>query len=371
MAARWLVVAIFLAACATSYHPQYGFTGFIRFSYESHDRLLASVRAAPHAEVQDGYDGLYYAQLAVDPLLRDPAIDFALDSPPYRARRILFSWTAYALGLGRPAWILQAYAIQNIVVWLLLAWILGRVIPQTSARAFALWTGCLLAHGLVASVWLALTDGPSLLLVVLAILAVERGRPATATLVLGLAGLARETNLLAVTAFARFAGRRPRTWIRPAVFACASAIPLALWLDYLRSIYRWRTFEGSQYIVTPLQGLLSKLGSTGHEVVAAGFTVPAVKEIVALAAFFAQAGVVGWMFVRQQRSPWLFVAASFLVLALVAKSVVWQGAPGAFTRVTLPMTIGVNVLLSREQQPPWWLIALANISVVATMLEAI
>ena len=82
-----------------------------------------------------GYDGQFYAQLAVEPLLRDRRIDEALDTPPYRARRILFSWTAYLLGLGRPAWILKVYAVQNIVAWLLLAWLLLRWFPPHARRA--------------------------------------------------------------------------------------------------------------------------------------------------------------------------------------------------------------------------------------------
>ena len=62
----------------------------------------------------------------MEPLLRNRAIDAALDNPPYRARRILFSWTAYLLGLGQPEWILKAFALQNILAWLALAWLLGR-----------------------------------------------------------------------------------------------------------------------------------------------------------------------------------------------------------------------------------------------------
>ena len=91
MAARFVVVAAFLAACATYYHPPYGFTAFIQFSSVAHDRELPAVREVPHYETHDGYDGMYYAQLAVDPLLRDPAIDQALDSPPFRAR---LAWVA-------------------------------------------------------------------------------------------------------------------------------------------------------------------------------------------------------------------------------------------------------------------------------------
>ena len=46
--------------------------------------------------------GQFYVQLALDPLLRDPAIEQALDNFPYRSRRILFSWTAFLLDLGQP-----------------------------------------------------------------------------------------------------------------------------------------------------------------------------------------------------------------------------------------------------------------------------
>jgi hypothetical protein len=44
-------------------------------------------------------------------------------------------WTAYVLGFGKPAWILQVYAVQNVFTWLLFAWLMSRVIPQTSPRA--------------------------------------------------------------------------------------------------------------------------------------------------------------------------------------------------------------------------------------------
>ena len=66
-----------------------------------------TLAAVPHATVPPGftYDGQFYAQLALDPLLRNPAIDRALDQPPYRARRILFSWTAWLAGFGRPWWV--------------------------------------------------------------------------------------------------------------------------------------------------------------------------------------------------------------------------------------------------------------------------
>src|SRR5207237_8147822 len=81
---------------------------------------------------------------------------------PFRPRRSLFSWTAYVAGLGRPAWILEAYALQNVIAWLLLAVLLIRWMPPHTPRGLALWCACLLSHGLVWSVRFALLDGPSL-----------------------------------------------------------------------------------------------------------------------------------------------------------------------------------------------------------------
>ena len=63
------------------------------------------------------------------PSLRDPALKKAVDSLPYRARRILIGWSSYVMGLGRPAWILQAYALQNILSWFALAAVLLRWFP--------------------------------------------------------------------------------------------------------------------------------------------------------------------------------------------------------------------------------------------------
>jgi hypothetical protein len=93
------MVALFLASIARFYHPEFGFTALI-----SRGRRLrsAGARALPHYRhpAWASYDGQFYAQLALVPLLRDPAIDRAMDLPAYRARRILFSWTAWAIGLG-------------------------------------------------------------------------------------------------------------------------------------------------------------------------------------------------------------------------------------------------------------------------------
>jgi hypothetical protein len=79
------------------------------------DSEAPALREVPHFTYPAwaSYDGQFYAQRALDPFCRDPLVDHAIDLPPFRARRILFSWTAYTLGLGRPAWIIEIYALQN------------------------------------------------------------------------------------------------------------------------------------------------------------------------------------------------------------------------------------------------------------------
>ena len=245
------LVVLLLASVARLYHPPFGFTEMIGFASDGAGELPA-LQAIPHYRHPPwgSYDGQFYAQLALEPLLRDPAIDRALDLAPYRARRILFSWSAWALGLGRPQWILQAYALQNVLVWLLLAALMTRWLRPDTPRGLALWTACLFSHGLLHSVRSALLDGPSLLLIVLAIAASERGRLFSSAAILGVAGLGRETNLLATVGLPWPEGRR--RWLKLGAALALAALPLLLWQDYLRSIYRSTIAAGQGVLDRPV-----------------------------------------------------------------------------------------------------------------------
>jgi hypothetical protein len=380
-------VVLFLAMVASYYSRDTGFTVFLSLPANSHTYELPVVQAIPHAhnEVDGGYDGQFYAQLAVDPLLRDPAIDRAMDRPGYRTHRILFSWTAWAMGLGRPAWSLHAYAIQNVIAWVLLAWLLCVWCPPRDARTFVLWAGALFTHGVLTSVRNALPDAPRVLLTALAVLAADRGRPWVSAIVTGIAGLARETNILAGVALWR---RRPNELggeirrtraefaselIRSAVAALICILPLALWLDYLRSLYGADAFSGGGHITVPLSGLWWKVQRSVSDVAVQGFTVMTVANWFSLAGFGAQVVALAWCTRARKRTAaaetaWLQIAWVFLALGVFAHRVVWDGSPGAFTRVILPFTVGVNVLLARSRRAPWALIVAANLGVVSGLM---
>jgi len=369
-----VVIVYFLAVVASYYSRDTGFTIFLGLPANSHGYELQAVQAIPHAhdETGTGYDGQFYAQMAIDPLLRDAAIDRAMDNPGYRAHRILFSWTAWLLGLGRPAWILQAYAVQNVLAWLALAWVLCVWCPPRDARTFILWTGVMLSHGLLISVRNAVPDGPSILLIACAVWAADRGRPLVAAAVTGIAGLARETNLMAGIVLLRSMGRvsvaRRVLWFGAAGVLCV--LPLALWLDYLRSIYQSGAFAGGDHITMPLSGLWWKLQTMKNTVMQNGLTAGTVGDLAWLLGFAGQGAALVWCTRQRHRTgegsrSWLLVAWMFLCLALVAHRVIWNGSPGAITRVILPLAVGVNAALAASPRAPWTLIVAANLGVAA------
>jgi hypothetical protein len=360
MVAYVLVAAAFLASLARYYHPPFGFTALIEFPGSSHASELPIVQDTPHYDTDRGvgYDGQFYAQMAIDPLLRDPRIDRAMDLAAYRAHRILTSWTAYAIGFGNPRWILEAYALQNVATWLLLAWLLTRWIPPIDARRFVLWATCLWSHGMLMSVRCALVDGPSVLLLAVAAVAAEGHRPVLTSLVLGAAGLARETNILAGTVLTRFLRRDVRSWVKVAGCAVLVVLPLFLWLDYLRSIYRSLTFAGGDHITTPLSGLSRKLSMTITEAGRSGSVAQdGWLTLAALAALAVQSACVVYALASKRRHAWALIAAPFVLLAFVTHGVVWEGSPGAFTRVFLPITVGASAIIAGQDKPSWWLIA--------------
>jgi hypothetical protein len=364
LALTLLAAACAAGLCARAYRPHAGLTRLIGFSAAWHDRELPAVQAVPHVDDPGGgYDGRFYAQLAVDPLVRDPAIERALDTPVLRAHRILLSWTAWALGVGRPGWILEVYALQNVAAWIALAWLLQRWIPIVSIRAFALWAGTLASYGVLASVMNGLVDLPSALLVAIAIVLVEQERRLAAAIVAGLAGLARETSLMVGVAFLAKGWRAERrTAIRDAVIAIA---PLAAWYAYVLSTHHWRGVSGVGNVGMPFAGFVWKLQSIAAMVARSGVDARTVMTIAGLSGFIVQ-GAVALDACRRRvtRTPWALVAAACFAFALCMQIAPWDETPGAYLRIALPLAIGANVVLAQRSDPSWPLIVAANLGVL-------
>jgi hypothetical protein len=341
-----VLVILFLASVARFYHPGMGFTALIAFPAKR-DSEVPGLRAIPHyTHPWESYDGQFYAQMALDPLLRDPAIDRAMDLAPYRARRILFSWTAWALGFGRPAWILEVYALQNVVCWLFLSMFLTRWLPLTSGRGLGLWIACLFAHGTLWSVRFALLDVPSLVLIALGVAAVESGRPLLSAAIVGVSALGRETNLLA--AAVQPVPRDRRGLARLLLSGVLIVLPLLVWADYLRSIYRSTIFAQTDQLTAGTGLYASWRNVLFEDIKSSGLFSMQGIWLCLLSSLAVQA--VYLLVRRDYAAPWWRVGIAYAALMVVLDRTLADPLTGAITRVLLPMTIAFNIQLAGEQR---------------------
>ncbi len=374
---RWLLgwrllslagIVFFACLVARFYDSDTGFTSLISIGSKMRPSLVTDLRAVPHYEYEDsyGYDGVYYVQIALHPTLNDPELSQGVDNLHYRAKRILLSWTAWAVGLGRPEWVVQAYPLLNIFCWLGLACLLWRWLPPDSLNNVLRWAGVMFSHGVCMSVRHSLVDGPSLLLTALAVMLWEKNRRSGAVGVLAAAILTKETSLLAGVLFAEPPPRGWRWWLRTVGFGLLAAIPLVVWLVCLHLRLGPAHESGFNNFTWPLAGLAQKWGVVAAELVRYGRVEEQVLALLTTLALTVQIG----FFVSRfwPREIWWRVGVVFAGLGFFVSQPVWEGYPGAATRVLLPMTLAFNILVPRGRR--WLLVLLAgNLSVFAAIAE--
>jgi hypothetical protein len=379
--APWVVlayiglVAIFIWSFSQFYLPGKGFTFVINFGGKLEDTSLSKLRKLDYfvERHSGGYDAQFYAQIALDPSLQNRQLPRAVDNLPYRARRILFSASAYVMGLGRPAWILQAYALQNAACWLLLAWLSLSWFPPTGWTNFVRWAGVLFSLGFCLSVRNALLDGPSLLLVALGVLLVEKNRPWLATLTLGLSGLGKETNLLGSVALIPVRGAGWKAWSAAILRGALTAAPLAMWVAYLSLRFGPSAITGERNFALPFtayghlwQATLDSL--SGRSLLPLINWAPPLANLTMLLAVTVQ--FLYLVLQPQWQKAWWRVGLSFALLMVFLGDAVWEGEPSAAARVLLPMQFAFNVLVPARR---WWLpvLLLGNLTMLIgpAMLE--
>ncbi len=366
-AAGLALVATFAVLAGRFWHPYYGFTKFVQLDEADQRTGIHEIRDYPVFAYAgfNGYDGASYTQIAFHPLLRSPELQPALGNVPYRARRILGSALAWLLAGGEPSRIASTYAALNLGVWLGLAALLWRVLPVTDARSLLAWTGVLFAAGTLHSVRLALTDLLAATLVVAAIWLGECGRTRGALGVLATAGLARETALAGVAGLWRGPWRSGRSWFANGLRAGLVVLPLLAWMLYVR----WQAGPAAQGLgnfTWPVVGWIEKWGATLVDFDRApNFRWLNFTTLLALLGLSAQAV----FFIRRARieSPWWRVGLSGVAMMILLGTSVWEGHPGAATRVLLPMSVAFAVLAVRERVGAGW-VAAGSLSVFSGVL---
>jgi len=356
-------IALFLWICSQFYLPGQGLSYLIQFGSRNHDQYLPELRAVNHYEIQgmEGYDGQAYAQLAMRPDVRSPALARAVDDLPYRARRILLSWTAYLIAGGDPVRALHVFAVQNLVAWLALAVLLWRWFPLNGWGNFGRWAGVLFCFGLCTSVRGSLVDGPSLLLIAGAAALVESGRTWLGAGLLGLAGLAKDTNLMAGAALLP-AGEPRASWRRAWLQGALAALPLLAW-TLLLAHWLGTSSAGVRNFGFPLEAYWGKWMATLEEWGSRGFNFQTRGDLLVLVALTTQA-----LFIAMRprvRELWWRIGAAYAFLMVFLGRAVWEGFPGAAPRVLLPLTLAFNILVPRRRA--WWIVLLlGNLSVLVS-----
>jgi len=357
---RWLAAAILVAASilptwyvAAHDDRAQGFTSLIFFGENPVQHALPEIRALhPATGGPWGYDGQYYAQLALDPTLRRPDLKaaFADDSAAYRSQRYLPIVLAYVLGLGRPASILTAYALLNLWFWFALLALLAAYLRGRTARQYAAAVACLLTTGTLISIQRSLTDLPSAYFA----LASALTEGVAGSVLLSLSMLSKPTGGLLL---ARYLGSWPadrREWARRAgLILLALAAPVALQL-YIRHVFGCVP-TGQGNLGLPFVDLIreemanwkqlagTRFGNAPWEWPFFEFSAP--LSLLVQASYFAVR--------RELRSPLWWLGATFAVLFLSLTHLVLVEQL-ASTRTVLPLTLAFNLLLARERGRFFW-----------------
>lgn len=360
------VVGLFLWTLAQFYIPGKGLSYLIAFGAKQEEARLSKVRKLDYfvTKGSDGYDAQYYVQIAMDPSLQNQALKRAVDSLPYRGRRILFAATAYAFGLGEPAWILQAFALQNVATWLLLAVLLLHWFPPRTWDNFIRWAGTMLSIGVCLSFRNALFDGPSLLLIAFGVYLLDKGRPWWSTAVFALSGLGKETNLLGSAALLPKLTDGGRAWGLAVARGVLTALPLALWVVYIALFVGGKAGDpGARNFDLPF----AAYGRKWADVIQSLSDVSAVNTWPLWGLLMLVALTVQFLYLvlrPQWNQAWWRIGLSFAVLMIFLGDAVWEGYPGAASRVLLPMQLAFNVLVPAGRG--WWaVLVLGNLTMLA------
>jgi hypothetical protein len=363
---RWLAAAILVAASifptwyvAAHDDRAQGFTSLILFGENFEKHALPEVRALHPATAGPwGYDGQFYAQLALDPTLRRPDLKtaFADESAAYRSQRYLPIVLAYVLGLGHPASILTAYALLNLGFWFALLALLAAYLRGRTARQYAAAVACLLTTGTLISIQRSLTDLPAAFFA----LASALTEGVAGSLLLSLSMLSKPTGGLLL---ARYLGSWPADrgeWARRAgLILLALAAPVALQLYILHVFGSVATGQGN--LGLPLVGLIREEMANWKQLAEIHSTTPhwdwPIFEFAAPISLLVQASYFAVR--REPASPLWWLGATFAALFIfLAHPVLVEQL--ASTRTVLPLTLAFNLLLARERGRFFWLYFVAG-----------
>lgn len=330
--------------------PERGCLALIHFGQNFAARALPEVRALdPPALSPWGYDGQFYAQIALEPTLRSPELEQALDNPHYRSRRIGMPALAALLGLGDPLWTLQIYSVLNLLFWLMLAVLLTSRYPPDRPQHWLMYVAVLWSAGVLHSMDRSLTDLPAATLGLLAVCIGQRG----GRWLMAVSALLRDTTLLSFIAVSGWQPvANPRIWLRSLGMMLLMTLPLLLWTGWVYLRFGQISVGQSRMFAWPGVALWDKLTALASQL--SGWTdlgLPQFSfwllELLAPLSLLVQS-----IYLLSRPEPrsalWLY-GIGFAVLLWMLGPPIWV-AQTAYTRALLPLTLSFNLLLL-ERRP--------------------
>ena len=343
-----------LGTCFNVWAPVFGFTRFLLVGREFDQRGTAIYRATPKYVVPArwGFDGQLYAEIALDPLLRDPQLKTALDNPPYRAHRILLPWLAWLTGLGRPAWVLSAYALMNPLFWLGYVVLLHRLFRDRGWAGVAGFAALLLTCGVIASTYRALTDFPAFVLMTWAAVLGGSG----GALALALAALTREINLFGLAGVLEFERPWGAAFRKNLGRVTLAAGPLALWWLYVRWRLPMHTSLAGKNFDWPLHAIYRKAVEVLTLIHQGGIDWPQFYKSAPLHALLTIIATLTQCLYLVTHREWKNrlwrLGIVFVPLFLCIGYQVWYSHL-TVTRHALPITLAFNLLLAARPNRRW------------------
>lgn len=374
----WWVAAGLAAVVALSGYvrcvAKYGdLTPLIRFGREFDAVAVPAIRAQPHhVHEGNGFDGQFYAQLATDPLLLRPETAAAMDNTSVRPRRILMPAVTWALSAGGQArLVLWIYPLLNLAAWLALGVVAWRILrPEGEGVAVAAFLAIVLGPGAIESASRAVTDLPAFVLAFASLGIAGFG----GAVLLGVAGLGRETMLLAWPGRVGELRDWKTNWRRWLIDGALVALPLAVWMLslHLRFGGGGAGVDGGN-LGLPFSGLVTRLKEIAEHLSAQPVTSaadlilhPAIQCSLLIVSVLTQ---MGFLIAKPRWNDGLWrwgVLAG--VLGLCLGWATWE-AFYTVTRHLLPLHLAFNLLLVRsESRATWFWLIVGNLHVLSRVM---
>ena len=333
-----LLAALPVCIVTKEFSTEHGFLDLPMFGKTFLPQALPIVREiSPPARSEYGYDGQFYAQIALSPLLTDPDLPRACDNLQFRARRIGLPTLAYFVGFGRPWWVLQAYSVLNLFFWAAMLIALARFVGFAGVRDRLLAVAILWTSGTLTSIERSLADLPSVTISFWGLLLSET-QVATAGGLLALAALFRETSILSFPALVWINREHPPrrlVWLIPLLIA-----PVTLWFLYVRLQTPRQSLELNLF-TPPFVSWWAKIAPQLTR------SPTPIGELLAPIAIAIQAAY--FAFRPRLGSSWWRWGVGWAMLAVVIGAPIWEEQIG-YCRVLLPLTIAFNVLVYQHER---------------------